>query len=198
MSLLHPTSPLPALPLLRPPKSLLSDGGNRWGHVGAAAARTGWLWGLFRGVRSMPAAGRAPATFPDPHHTRLFPADEPPVTTGWEVPHLHPMAPYPGVYLAGSRNGARSSAPHTHNPLKPKSPRNKIPKAPSCSGGPPAAPARPAHGWQWGSGLPGAWGWTCLKYFPCCISTRGTLPPPFAGREGAQAPLPSPSPGEAR
>lgn len=71
MPLLHPTSPVPALPLFRPPKSLLSDrvgtGGDTLGQLLPAQVGSG---GLFRGVRSTLAARKAPATFPDPHHTR--------------------------------------------------------------------------------------------------------------------------------
>lgn len=189
MSLLHPTSPLPALPLLRPPKSLLSDrvgtGGDMLGQLLPAQVGFG---GLFRGVRSTLAAGKAPATFPDPHHTRLL-LPHRWATSDYGVgglppaPLLHPTQE--DIWLVGGMGP--EAEPHTQTPPppspSPKSPRNKIPKIPSCSGGPSAAPARPAHGWQWGSGLPGAWGWTCLKYFPCCISTRGTLPPSLC-REG--------------
>lgn len=71
--LLHLTSPPPALSLLRPPKSLLSDrvgtGGDMLGQLLPAQVGAG---GLFRGVRSTLAARKAPATFPDPHHTRLL------------------------------------------------------------------------------------------------------------------------------
>lgn len=95
--------------------------------------------GLFWGLSSVPAGRRAPDTFPSLLHAKCccFPSGRLLVTRG--APTCTPIAPYPGIFLAGGRTMARSlSGPS----LKPKSPSNKIPRAPLRSSSPLAAPVR--------------------------------------------------------
>lgn len=190
---LHPAASPSAPPPLGPPESPLSDGVGTGGDaLGAAAAVQVGPGGLFRGVSSAPAAERAPATFPDPQRAKdcHFPTGGPALTRG--SPACTPVTPYPQIFSTGSRNGARSPA---RSPLRsPNPPATKSPGPPPAGVAPRQHLRGPAHGWQRGSGPPGAWGWTCLKYFPCCISTRATLPPPLPRGQAPAPPLPTSPP----
>jgi len=183
---------------LGPPEPPLSDGVGTGGDtLGAAAARTGRTRGAISGrelsVGSREGSGRIPG--PTARQALLL-------THRWATsdrwdPHLHHSSTLSTDIFGWMQEwGQEPSCPP---PLNPKSPSNKIPRAPSRGAGPPAAPAR-AGTWL----AAGVWPAGCLGLdVPQIFSVLYKHPcyaPLCPCREGRQTrpPRPSLSPGGSR
>lgn len=112
---LYPRASLPAALLLGPPEPLLSDGvGTGGDRLTAAAACAGRPWGAISGRELSTGSREGSNHIPRPTARQGLLRPHWWTTSDQGDPTCTPVAPYPGIFSAGSKSRARTpAAPNT-------------------------------------------------------------------------------------